>query len=151
MTRTCNIDNMLLWIRELRSDRYAQAFNRLMYTPLDSRGRTQACCLGIVCQVAIDNGLPLAKKAAGIGHTYFGFGDSLKSGTLPPEMQQWLGVDDVDFHSGSLLLGAEPLRPTAPNLNDMLEYAFRDIAEFIEDRYIPRELWQNPTRETRTT
>lgn len=150
MTRTCNINNVILWIRELRSDRYAQSFNRLMYTRADTEGRTQACCLGIVCQVAIDNGLPMEKNTAGAGSTYYRFGSTARSGTLPPEMQQWLGVDDVDFHNGSLLLGAEPLRPTAPNLNDMLGYTFMDIAEFIEDRYIPRELWHNPIRDTRT-
>lgn len=70
-----------LWVEALRSGRYPQATGAL-------HSREGWCCLGVACDVAVRNGVPLNYEINSDG---FGFWDGM-SQYLPVAMEHWMGT-----------------------------------------------------------
>jgi hypothetical protein len=102
-----------LWVDALRSGEYQQTKKTLQ----DVNGY---CCLGVACDVAAKNGIPV------------GFGDdgTLEGGTLSSqhEVVDWLGLNSYTGYIGYV----EGISTELTFLNDTYEYTFSMIADFIE-------------------
>lgn len=110
-----NKDNLRLWVDALRSGEYKQGREQLHDPELN-----EWCCLGVACDVAVKNGVPLNIDAAGArfdGHTDY----------LPQRVMDWLGIDSADPELG----GPYP----ATHWNDDFGEGFDGIANLIEIEY----------------
>src|SRR5258708_7031143 len=95
-----------LWVEALRSGKYKQGQNRLA-DDLD-----HYCCLGVLCEVAISQGLPITKSTSEHGRITY---DAEKY-NLPMTVVKWAGLQGFD--------------PTIPeirgrrlsNINDEIDY-----------------------------
>ena len=109
-----------LWVQALRSGKYPQTTGRLH----DNKG---FCCLGVLCDVAIKNGLPVqvAKSLRPGGLTVFLYDDVV--GSLPESVQEWAGVKGenpcIDYAI------------TCTQANDDAELSFAQIADLVEKNY----------------
>lgn len=114
------------WVEALRSDRFRRGRSALRKR--DSSDRfTAHCCLGVLCEVAIEHGLDLTVTYGGDGETYFD-GEAL---LLPDRVVEWAGLekngpevwqDDAEGqHKVELTL-----------INDDTEDTFAEIADRIE-------------------
>lgn len=99
------------WIDALRSGRFEQTTGYL-----NNDGRF--CCLGVACEVAVENGLKVKKDH--FGSSIFSYDG--ESGILPKSVQNWLGMRTRDC--GSL-----------PYNNDVLRESFFEIANHIEKNW----------------
>lgn len=134
---TVNVENMRKWIAALRSGQYTQGTGTLR------NDKNQYCCLGVACEVAIGSGVELDVKLPDPGGSaYWYYGDM--AGTLPPEVQRWLGVDqdDIKFGDPELVQNEHggysyngPL--SAIHANDTLNWSFSRIADQLEQVFIP--------------
>lgn len=115
------------WVEALRSDRFRKGTGYLRKRgPIDQL--TYHCCLGVLCEVAIEHGVALILTHGEDGQTYFD-GEAL---LLPEKVMLWAGLEkvgpevwDEDFEAG--------LRKTELTLvNDDTEAEFPDIADLIE-------------------
>ena len=82
------------WAAALRSGDYKQRQNAL------SNGtRTEHCCLGVLCELAILDGLGLLVSSGELGTTYGG-----NAGLLPHTVKLWAGVssDSGSFNGSNL-------------------------------------------------
>lgn len=129
-----NKANMMLCIQALRSDEFAQGQGHLKAATGDGSSFTY-CCLGVFCEVAKRNGLPVQERVLSYYHLF-----DEASTALPPSVQNWLGLldsnridpilADVDPESG----GRHAL--TCIGANDRLNWSFGQIADALEARYI---------------
>jgi len=107
-------ENAKKWVAALRSGEYKQIQNRLG----DPNGH---CCLGVACEVAIENGVPLKKELQASG--FYRYGNDRAS--LPAIVQTWLGLASdsgvYNLEDRSLIVD-----------NDSREYTFAQIADTIE-------------------
>lgn len=80
------------WIRALRSGEYNQATGTL-YDP-EQNGY---CCLGVLCEIARDNGV-VTRKVYDTFSLYFQESDydDARSGSLPQVVQDWAGIESSD-------------------------------------------------------
>lgn len=109
------------WVAELRSGKYKQGRSKL-----HQRGQgtepDQFCCLGVLCHMAVVDGLPLRV----VGDTY-GDRDVTKYGgeiSLPPEyVKDWAGWDEMGGSAIRIMYLA--------NANDD-GHTFAEIATMIE-------------------
>lgn len=108
-----NQENIRKWVRALRSGEFAQTRGFL-----SKEGAF--CCLGVACEVAIANGVPVAKSVDSRGVTYDGF-----EKTIPFKVEGWLG----------LRLGSAT---ALSNLNDC-GALFGEIASTISEMYLQGE------------
>lgn len=102
------------WIAALRSGEYAQGEGVL-------RSGNLYCCLGVLCEVAIKNGIiPLGQKAESDGiYEYDG-----NHATLPATVRVVLGIDQQ---------GSSSIYDPLTYLNDTTRLSFSKIADVIED------------------
>src|SRR5678815_3622160 len=107
--------NAQKWVDALRSGRFMQT----RHTLADDMGY---CCLGVACEVAIENGIQLVKKKVSERHGYISFDGA--ENYLPAAVQQWLGLKtDTGLFDGERTLAYE---------ND--DHAtFHQLANIIED------------------
>lgn len=110
-----------LWVAALRSGKYEQTHNRL-------RVNDKYCCLGVLCEVAIKQGLDLDRVQSSTDSAtwlYDGY-----DGYLPPKVLDWAGLPDrnpeVEIKVG------DNYRTSLADANDNLEYDFNQIADLIE-------------------
>lgn len=84
-----NADVKEKWLTALRSGDYKQGRGRLKAT---KDGRTTYCCLGVLCEVAITEGVPLTVTTDSFYEdlTLTSFDDS--SAYLPEAVVQWADV-----------------------------------------------------------
>lgn len=104
--------NAQKWVDALRSGKYQQTQSVLH----DSDGH---CCLGVLCDVAINNGL---KTLTWHGGYREGYSCNGYESVLPPEAMKWVGLkDDCGKYDGS-------------NLADQNDggLSFDEIADLIE-------------------
>ena len=101
------------WAAALRSGEYEQT-----QTVLANKERTKHCCLGVLCEVAIKEGVDVEVHAA-LGSTYF---DGWAS-TLPVSVMDW-----ADMRSEAGMMITDSLA----ELNDEGR-TFSDIAAVIEE------------------
>ena len=78
-----------MWVDALRSGEYHQGKGALTNIKED---REEDCCLGVLCKLAIKDGLDIAvyPRASGGNHTFY----DGASATLPPSVAKWAGIDE---------------------------------------------------------
>lgn len=122
-----------LWLVALRSGEYVQGTNRLEKMVPSA---TQHCCLGVLCRVAMANGLEGVATSRieqnGLP-TYTVFSDGQGgSGAFPPlSVLAWL--------VGGELAGEMPLDELT-DMNDSQLWTFEQIADWLESIYVLEEV-----------
>jgi hypothetical protein len=131
-----NKDAIRKWVEALRSGKYQQTTGRLA-------DRNGFCCLGVACEVAIENGLRLRKKESGDSVGTVEYNDC--AGELPDEVADWLGLytegdDEEAFHhlTDPPLHTADHPKHSAVSWNDEENATFSQIADLIESAYLDR-------------
>lgn len=102
-----------LWIEALRSDRFTQTRDVLC-------SKDGYCCLGVACELAIENGVSVNKIR--IVRSVFSKSDASyddKRFDLPDSVRGWLGI-------------SKQIEETAISLNDEKKASFSEIADFLE-------------------
>lgn len=126
MNTTCNKENMRLWVDALRSGEYEQGYGALL-------NDGKYCCLGVACEVAILNGVELAKEPVDSeyrpGRYAFGKETSL---FLPGKVQEWLGIDSQEPGVFNTVGIAE----SVIHLNDSQKKDFSYIADALERTFL---------------
>lgn len=117
-----------MWVDALRSGEFKQGAERLK--SVDGSGQARHCCLGVLCELAIRDGVKLsARERGGVVH----FGYAMASGYLPDEVGQWAGIPErnpfLNLPDGTL---RGVVRSTAARLNDKEGWSFAQIADAIE-------------------
>lgn len=122
-----------MWVEALRSGEYAQTKNVL--TRVNAMGEVEGhCCLGVLCEVAIKDGVELKVNDNDDGIRWY----NSSTGTLPAEVMEWAGIlsDDMDANSNPLF-GPYGDRKPASEWNDDVNLPFTAIADLIEtDTYL---------------
>lgn len=128
-----------LWVEALRSGEYEQGRGRL--TQWNQDGDEMFCCLGVLCDIAIKNGVEVpvtdwcyedSDWASGIPEDIAGsyiYADEVEF--LPEPVMEWAGLADaqgtyIRIESGE----TQTLKLTT--LNDEIGLSFADIADEIE-------------------
>lgn len=122
-----NKENMRAWIAALRSGEYRQGKYALAAREPD--GTTRYCCLGVACEIS---GVVEPDNPADHLVHYNG-----NATTLPPKVQDWLGVDygDVEVIGSSFWYDTQDLVKVSI-LNDNREFSFDQIADALERTYL---------------
>lgn len=108
-----------LWVAALRSGRFKQTKGRLKFNK-------EHCCLGVLCELAKEDGLGLEEQVLATS-TIFGSGKDTEIGYLPKMVMDWAWMKTND---GSWL---EDCRSLA-ELNDD-GASFEKIAKVIEENW----------------
>jgi hypothetical protein len=108
-----------LWVNALRSGDYEQGEGILTS---DSAVKLY-CCLGVLCKVAVDNGVPVR---VGEGGERISYDDS--ASYLPISVMEWAGLDTCD----PFLKDNEGNEHCASSWNDIYRATFNDIATMID-------------------
>lgn len=116
------------WVAALRSGRYARGTGLLKITYTD--GSTYHCCLGVLCELAVQDGLLDARVSAiGTGKWHFRGSDGNGStAVLPRVVQPWAGLSSCDPG----VVGNDGVRVGLSVINDSNRYEFDGIADLIE-------------------
>lgn len=141
---TPNKERIKLWVDALRSGKYKQTVGQLrnLNPELTVNGKARPvgyCCLGVACEVAIDNGI-----------TFVEYGDLDWGGwlALPPQVAEWLGLYDDDGELAAFpTISDEPAAwgektwesqkfTRADIANDELHWSFAQIADAVEKKYL---------------
>ena len=128
-----NEDVKALWLTALRSGEYQQTTGTLQ----NSEG---FCCLGVLCDLAVKQGVEVSVTKAEYTSAYI-YGGCMS--TLPRSVREWAGMDD----SGSLVDVIEVAEYehdeevdveyaySLIDLNDGAGYNFSQIADVIEEQF----------------
>jgi hypothetical protein len=114
--------NAKKWVEALRSGKYTQTRRYL-------RTHQGYCCLGVACEVARENGVPLSTVEVE--------GDPIRTAYnevdthLPDCIMDWLGLSDSD--GGYRIDGEEGTRYLTQD-NDDEKKTFSEIADIIESK-----------------
>lgn len=123
------------WVRALRSGKYKQTQSNL--TKVDSNGTaTTHCCLGVLCELAVKAGVPIAVKNECAVRTYNG-----SEGSLPIEVRTWAGLRSSCGDFEPCIIAGEKCSDLS-EVNDNAEKSFKFIASFIEKK--ASELFVHP-------
>jgi hypothetical protein len=115
------------WVEALRSDRFRKGRGFLRQRL--SSGLTYHCCLGVLCEVAIEHGVDLEVSEGVEGETFFDHEAML----LPQAVIEWAGLDKPGpevWHSRFDDDGTSKAELTL--VNDDTEADFRKIADLID-------------------
>lgn len=121
-----------LWTEALRSGDYEQATGTLLKTDSGNGETIGHCCLGVLCEIAIKQGVKVEKSEPRRyvdeidGETFTSFGDVTfddRGDLLPESVMQWADMKSAD--------GALPNEDTLAELNDAGK-SFLSIAQIIE-------------------
>lgn len=104
------------WVKRLRSGEYRQGRRALRTTVA---GEDHFCCLGVLCEIAVDEGVIPAPEIAEGARWYDG-----SSVYPPPSVVQWADLPDVNPAVGASRLA---------DLNDTYGCTFDEIADMIEE------------------
>lgn len=127
-----------LWVDALRSGDYKQVEGAL-------RKDDQFCCLGVLCDVAVKNGVDLKVETKDIGwgphDVIYKYGEEQNSDSLPDEVMAWAELDSADpevaipnpypedYEEG---VDPEDYEAALSATNDDYGYDFARIADLIE-------------------
>ena len=109
-----------LWLDALRSGKYEQGLGTLC--DVNDDGDRKFCCLGVLCDVAIEQGLPIEVQVN--SHTTI-YDDS--SGYLPDSVREWAGLA-----SYNPLVKVNGEERAVAQVNDTGDFDFPAIADLIE-------------------
>jgi hypothetical protein len=134
---TINKERLKLAVDALRSGEYRQAMNTLV--AVDDNGDRSFCCLGVMCDVALKNGIEGVEefdRTYDVGYRNIGEGADfwIEYSVLPKLVRDWYGFDrtlpmvmvDEDDHELTYL-------------NDDRGWDFERIADAIEATYLTGE------------
>lgn len=127
-----NKDNLRLWVADLRSGKFKQGKGGLRIRPTSDTVRH--CCLGVACETAIANGVPLTIRNRAYDDAFVDdeSGDEW-SGSLPPVVSKWLGIESDNIVWGSSDANASP--NNAIGANDSYNWSFEKIADKLEEHF----------------
>lgn len=128
------------WLTALRSGDYHQGTGALKK---EVGPETQYCCLGVLCDIAAEEGATIAVRrerdpssSSGLA-AWWEFGDHEQlgsSGQLPESVQKWSGVGTGQGDLRKLVNG-DPVADSLVALNDSHHFTFEQIADVIEDQF----------------
>lgn len=129
-----NKDNVRLWVDALRSGQYKQGdgYLQLIGTP------NRLCCVGVACEVAIQNGVNLTKKDNGHSVTYMDPDGAMDRFRMPRLVQDWLDIHESGG-GANVVADADGHRRSdydVISLNDSFGFTFENIADALEDTYL---------------
>lgn len=107
------------WVKALRSKKYKQAKGAL------ALGKGY-CCLGVLCEIAIKEGLPLQKQQAISKGAYYYDGECR---ILPPKVSKW-----ASLKTDNPMVKYDDDRFPLAELNDY-KLSFKKIADLIEAQW----------------
>jgi hypothetical protein len=129
-----NQDAIRKWIEALRSGKYKQTRGRLA-------DRIGFCCLGVACEVAIENGVKLTKKTGEDERATIEYEGCCSE--LPDEVTEWFGLCSEGAYEELPAHATDPPLPTedhpdysASQWNDQEMADFATIANLIEATYL---------------
>lgn len=127
-----NADIKARWQQALRSGDYRQGVSRLRRR---ADGGDRFCCLGVLCELAVEAGVIEAPVESEIGYRYGATGDLLGDAVyLPPAVAKWAGLSTnpaVEHVVGHEAGGRMTRWSTLAKLNDS-KTPFSTIADLIE-------------------
>lgn len=112
-----NKEHIKLWVEALRSGKYTQGHGNLQY-------KGKFCCLGVSCEVAIENGINVNVKSIDGFIVY-----DNESNYLPESVSAWLELAPDPSVGDELGL-------RAVRANDELRWNFKQIADSLERLYL---------------
>jgi hypothetical protein len=118
------------WVGALRSGDFAQTTGVLQRTVTSGDRPAGYCCLGVLCELAVADGVIEKQVPQNNGDSYTQravFGDDTK--TLPLAVQRWAGIDNSD---PTVKEEATSLNHSLSHWNDTSKYNFAQIADLIE-------------------
>lgn len=134
----------MAWIRALKSGKYPQATGSLCRLSYDDDGNSRVagwCCLGVLCDLAIKDGVKMSVSESGGQRCY----DS-ENGTLPRAVQVWAGLDATNPLLSDSAQGPceacgndhmiEKPGLTATAANDTKKLTFAEIADLVKKRFL---------------
>lgn len=131
---TANPATMRLWIAALRSGKYQQGIGHLATIDNENPQLHRYCCLGVACEVAIDNGVEVPRAVAvtvdGALIHYSGHGVS-----LPDAVREWLGLPEY----GPVVITDGGHLMDVVTANDSAGWDFHRIADALEHTYLNGE------------
>lgn len=123
-----NPDVRATWVAALRSDRFRQGTGRL--TRLDEDGRAAHCCLGVLCELAVEAGVPVEVSERRWRDDEPRERDYDGQDNYPPSsVLDWAGLDE---RNPRVVYQGSPL--SLSDLNDSVELSFRGIADLVEEQ-----------------
>lgn len=138
MTQRMNPEVKSKWVARLRSGEYAQGSGYL--NQANGNGGREYCCLGVLCEIAREEGVIPDPKEAGDILDYGGISPEELSVPQPrfgmqfppPEVVKWAGLSEYDPHiEYEHDLYEETIEGTLSELNDEGR-TFDEIADLIE-------------------
>ncbi len=112
------------WVEKLRSGDYPQGKHALR------SASNHYCCLGVLCEVAVEEGIIPKPKLRSTNSANYEFGKHYEDRTsLPPEVSEWSGVN------ADGTLKNETLYYELMSMNDQQGKTFPEIADSIEKFY----------------
>jgi hypothetical protein len=121
------------WVTALRSGEYRQGKGALKRK--DDEG-FQYCCLGVLCELAIENGVNV-KQSVVDGEYFYDNGDMI----LPQKVRAWAAVEDTNPYIANIFANGGYHRFALAELNDgapsynMASWTFAQIADLIEEKF----------------
>lgn len=125
------------WVAALRSGNFQQGTAGGLRMIVD--GRTEHCCLGVLCELAKEDGVVTAKKSGGSGSVTLFYDptdpdDVGSSGYLPEVVVRWAGLPNRDpavlWHDTDGR--GDRWYRTLASINDSGEVPFPQIADLIK-------------------
>jgi hypothetical protein len=109
------------WVAALRSGKYQQGRHWLC-------NRNTYCCLGVLCELAVEAGVALAESDKGLTR-YKGHSDAEFEAKYPSKgIQDWVGITVME----PLVAAAGRKSIGLGELNDSGYFSFHEIADLIE-------------------
>lgn len=119
-----NKERIQLWANALKSGEYEQTTGTL-------RDKFGYCCLGVACQIAIDNGCTVkVEQEVGEGDNCYHYDES--EGNLPLSVIKWYGLEGED----PILKHINGEDISAVDLNDNHCLNFNQIADAIHEKFL---------------
>lgn len=120
-----------LWVQALRSGKYQQG-----RAWLHNADENEYCCLGVLCEVAKENGVEMSVRTETKGFDTVTLYDT-HSQFLPPSVCEWAGLhaeESPTVQAQNPYTGEEN-QYTLVDLNDEWQWSFNKIADIIEDQF----------------
>ena len=128
------------WVAKLRSGTIEQSYTAL------GRGDGTRCCLGVLCDIAVEDGIIPPPTSINGGGTMLQYGsledrivERVAGGYLPTAVQEWAGMRTQAGHIGAAYGRGGPERITygensyrsLTDANDSHQMSFNQIADAI--------------------
>jgi hypothetical protein len=130
-----NPDVKQMWLKDLRSGEFEQGQGYL-------RAEDKYCCLGVLCEIAVREGVISPPEKAAYGD-YYRYGDDLSRDylVLPQAVREWAGLEKAGpevpvppgFPEDPCRDGSDVISLTELNDHAEMPYSFPQLADLIEE------------------